>query len=537
MRNTKFSRLALFGLAAISSFAFAANTVSGAIRFDATFNTSQKPGSSSTTITDAQKPADSLNIARARLDFAGDIAKNWMYNVRVNLDEYTDHQLGLDYTQMRMMETTGLPMIPRAPMDAAAVISQAYATWSGLEGVALSLGRIQAPSISSDNLYYKPYIGNWPENQSVGNLVNISGDHPGLSIAGKVGPVGYEFGVWNQTNARKLTTFNASPPVKSGEPVTSGETEGDKFRGLLRSTDTLADFDSKSLRLGYAARLTFAPKISGGNAYGIGIGYNQAPLNVPVVVLTAQSYSSTTPPAAPVYTTAAFNQLTNVAVDAAAVFGAVQVNVGYQNQHVKLDATQGYGTTTSASQIFNEDGKATAWWVEAGYLLMGDSYNFDAAKAVVSGVKLRDGQAGLEIAARFGTETNKNVMALLDPVGHSDFSATSTGVATSTAAVIGGFQPVSGLMNNGILALAVDNDDAPGVDGTQIVDAGTVAYQSKSTGFVFNINYYVNNNAAIKAEFEQRHNKFERMFAGSTWLDSVNNKSVSTIRLRAEFMF
>jgi hypothetical protein len=213
------------------------------------------------------------------------------------------------------------------------------------------------------------------------------------------------------------------------------------------------------------------------------------------------------------------------------------VNVGYQNQHVKLDATQGYGLTTPASQIFNEDGKATAWWVEAGYLLMGDSYKFDAAKAVVSGVKLRDGQAGLEIAARFGTETNKNVLALLDPVGHSDFSATSAGVATTTAAVIGGFQPVSGLMNNGILALAVDNDSAPGATGTQILDAGTVAYQSKSTGFVFNVNYYVNNNAAIKAEFEQRHNKFERMFAGSTWLDSVNNKSVSTIRLRAEFMF
>jgi hypothetical protein len=531
MRNTTFSRLALFGLAAVSSFAFAANTVSGDIRFDATFTTSQKTAAG-TSVADSSEPADNLYVSRARLNFAGDIAKSWAYFVRAEYNEYENAQLGLDSS----IFGATLPVLPTANTDNYVVFSRAYATWMGLESVSLSLGLIGTPDISADNMYYKPYIGSWPNNKSVGNIVDYSGDHPGVSVMGKAGPVGYSFGVWKQTDLRKVESFVSATPAHNTDDTF------DQFQTTIDQAGPYT-FDSKSLRLGYAGRITFAPTMASGTAYGVGIGYNQAPLNAPVVVGTIETFGDNSSGGhSPAYTLASFNNLSNLAIDAAAVFGAVQVNVGFQSQTLKFDTATSYGTTTAASAIFSENGKATAWWIEAGYLLMGDSYKFDTAKAVVSGVKLREGQAGLEITARFGTETRKNVLALLNQPGYTDFSSYTAGTLVAATPVLSAVDVLPVASNQAAVIIAIDNtptDTAANTSpkGTQIVISDTTAYQTKANGYAVNVNYYVNENAMIKAEFEQVNNKFERMYSASAWNDSVNAKSVSTIRLRAEFSF
>jgi len=504
MRNTTFSRLALFGLAAISSFAFAANTVSGAIRFDAAFNTAMKT-STNTSVADADRPADLLAVSRMRLNFAGDIAKDWKYYVRVANSEASNAQLDLENGKA----------LPTEPSTSAS-FSQANASWTGIENMKLTLGLVSCTNISADNDYYKPYIGKWPKNRSLGNIVNGSGNRPGVTLAGTAGPIGYNLGVWNQTSFRKLESFGTAD---IDGVVAVAAVAGSTFSTINTTTHALeSTFDAKSLRLGYGARLTFAPKMSGSNSYGMGIGYNSAPLTLPIVVTTFEDASLA---AANLKTTSsAFNQLNQIAVDAAAVFGALQVNAGYESQTVKLDASAGYNTPTAESKIFDRDGKANSWWIEAGYLLMGDSYKFDAAKATISGVKLRDGQAGLEIAARFGTETRKNVLALVNAVGFDDFgSKVKSQVATSST-----------YPTRSVLVLGVDNTAA-----TPIAISDETALETKMHGYVLNVNYYVNANAAIKAEFEQQHNKFQLGTAASA--DSLNNKSVSTLRLRAEFTF
>ena len=93
--------------------------------------------------------------------------------------------------------------------DVDAVISQAYVSWTGLEGITLKLGRIGCPEVTSDRLYYRPYIGAWPASRSVGAMEASLGNHPGMSVEGKAGPVGYTADVWRQTSKGEIDTLTA----------------------------------------------------------------------------------------------------------------------------------------------------------------------------------------------------------------------------------------------------------------------------------------------------------------------------------------
>ncbi len=537
MRNTTLSRLALLGLASVSSIAFAANTVTGEIRFDARFTTSQK-GSSDTSVSDSLEKADSLFVSRARLDIAGDVAKNWTYGIRLEQNEAENLQIGLDPSGTSYQGS--LPVVSEVELFSSleAKIARAYVQWAGIDGIDISIGRIGAPDISSDRLYYKPFIGSYPNNMALGAIVNYTGDQAGFSIDGKAGPVGYSFGVWKQTDLRKLESLAASTTIidaGSGTSLTSFETS------FLSIGDiTTSNFDTKNIRFGYGGRLNFANKMNATTSYGVGLGWNQAPLNMPIAIATVSTFGATVSSVstAPVYGVATFNNLTNFAADASAVFGAFQLNLGYQNQTVKADSSQSYGTASVANAVFNQDGKATSFWVEGGYLIMGDSYKFNDARAVVEGVKLRENQAGLELVARYGTESRRNVLALVNSVGFSDFSTVTSSdpvTATTNAAVLA--EVVSLASTDKYLLLAVDNTSTPGSTGTTLVLNDEKAFEEKANGFAIGLNYYVTENAVVKAEYEMRNNEFNRYYSSSAEHDSLYSNSVSTLRLRADFSF
>lgn len=535
MRNTTLSRLALLGLASVSSIAFAANTVTGEIRFDARFTTSQKTAADASVADSSQKP-DNLFVSRARLDMMGDVAKNWTYGIRLEYNESENMQIGLDPSLSAAQAT--LPTLDEAGLAAniGANIARAYVQWSGIDGINIMMGHIGTPDISADRLYYKPFIGSYPSNMAIGAIVNYSGNHAGFSLDGKAGPVGYSFGVWKQTDLRKLETLGTDVlAYSSGTQTLAGFDDA-----LIAAGADIAasNFDDKSLRLGYGGRLSFANKMNATTSYGVGVGYNQAPLNMPIAVATMSSYGVTTSSVAPIYTIATYNNLSNLAVDGAAVFGAFQLNLGYQSQKLKSDTFQNYGTLVAAGSVFNNDGKASSYWVEGGYLIMGDSYKFDDSKAIVSGVKLRDNQAGLELVARYGSETRRNVLALVNSVGFNDFStATSTEPVTASTLAAVNANLVSLNSADKYLLLCVDNTSAPGTNGTTLVISDEKAFEEVASGFAIGLNYYIAENAVIKAEYEQRSNEFNRYYASSVDHDSLNSNSVSTLRLRADFSF
>jgi len=535
MRNTTLSRLALLGLASVSAIAFAANTITGEIRFDGRFTTSQK-GAGDVSVPDNLENRDNLFVSRARLNFMGDVAKSWTYGIRL---EYPEHENQQVLTINPNLEGRGDALFLEEAAAASSVdayFGRAYLAWSGIENINIMMGRIGCPEISSDRLYYQPFVGSYPNNMSVGSVVGYAGNHAGFSIDGKAGPIGYAFGFWKQTGFRKIESVTI-PAAAGSDATTFSSFQTAVANGPFTSS---SNFDSKSLRLGYGGRLSFASKMNGTTSYGLAVGYNQAPMNMPIVVATVGAFDDANTAGNQMqYAVAGFNTLSNFAVDGAVALGAFQLNAGYQTQNLKNDtATNGsYNSAGATSQVFQNDGKATSWWIEGGYLIMGDSYKFDEAKAVVSGVKLRENQSGLEIVARYGSENRRNVLALANAIGYSDFN----GSVQNGAAQLVGAQIVDEGVSNKYVLISVDNSLANTTSlnkgATQLVASDEKAYESKSSGYAVALKYYFTEAANATLEFENRSNQFNRVSANSAYQDSLYADSVSTIRLQAAFSF
>lgn len=564
MRNSTLSRLALLGLASVSSVAFAASTMNGQVRFDARFTLNQDKADGSN-VQDSLEKSDNLFISRARLDFAGDVAKDWAYNVRLEYNELENDQIGLDPANIAATSNYAPFSVNGSALSSIdAVISRAYVCWSGVEGINVKMGRIGTPEVTSDRLYYRPYVGSTPNDRAVGSVTNYSGDHAGFAVDGIAGPIGYAFGVWKQTDLRKLeitsTELDAAyVSTATGGAVTVTPAE---FSDASLGADA---FDSKSLRIGFGGRLSFAQEMKSGTSFGVGIGYNQAPLNMAVMgIVTAQlptkvdTANSGVVADAYAYGAGTYKDLSNLGIDASAVFKSFQLNLGYQYQEMKKDTSLARAAIAAADgkaavpagldatkyNMFDQKGSASAFWVELGYLVMGDSYKFCSKNAVISGVKLREKQAGFEITARYGTENRKNMLAVLSPVGWSDFNTDANGTLVLQRAYAD-VVAVNGYPADKALAITVDNTDAAagatGTDLQRLASASATAaddfFETKMTGFAVSLNYYMAENAVLKLEYDNRHNEFKRSNLETAWKDSAFSKNVGTLRLRADYSF
>lgn len=562
MRNSTLSRLALLGLASVSSVAFAASTMNGQVRFDARFTLNQDKADGSS-VQDSLEKSDNLFISRARLDFAGDVAKDWTYNVRLEYSELENDQIGLDPQDIAATSNYAPFSVNGSALSSIdAVISRAYVCWSGVEGINVKMGRIGTPEVTSDRLYYRPYIGSTPNDRAVGSVTNYSGDHAGFAVDGIAGPIGYSFGVWKQTDLRKLelTAAEVDAVYVTGTLAAAGDSlEIADFSDRAGSLGADA-FDSKSLRVGFGGRLSFAQDMKSGTSFGVGIGYNQAPLNMAVMgIAVAQLPTAVAATGANAgayaYGAGTYKDLSNLGIDASAVFKSFQLNLGYQYQEMKKDTAManaaenlangsGAATVTAASyNMFDQKGSASAFWVELGYLVMGDSYKFCSKNAVVSGVKLREKQAGFEITARYGTENRKNMLALLSPVGLSDFNTDANGTLALQRAYAD-VVAVNGYPADKALVITMDNTDAtvgPTVTLGRLASASATAaddfFETKMTGFAVSLNYYMAENAVLKLEYDSRHNEFKRTGIETAWKDSAFAKNVGTLRLRADYSF
>jgi hypothetical protein len=397
------------------------------------------------------------------------------------------------------------------------------------------MGRIGTPEVTSDRLYYAPYIGAQYNNRPVGSVTNYSGDHPGFSVDGVAGPIGYSFAVWKQTDLRKLEPTQTELNTAY---ISAGNADFAAFSA--NSADVLDTwYDSKSLRLGFGGRLTFAQAMKNGASFGVGIGYNQAPLNTAVLGVVASQVSATA--ANQSYGADSYKDLSNVAVDLSGTFKAFQLNLGYQYQQMKKDTSYVNASAVSPDDattynFLDQKGTASAFWVELGYLVMGDSYKFCTKNAVVSGVKLKEKQAGFEVVARYGIENRKNMLALLSPVGWSDFNTLDNGTAAGQRA-IAAIVSVSSNPVDTSMVVTIDNTGTTANIGQLDVPVGDDFFEEKMTGWNIGLNYYLAENAVIKIEYENRHNEFKRYGLQTSWTDSAFNKNVGTLRLRADYSF
>ena len=151
MMKSNISRLAVLGLAAISSPVFAAVSLSGQVRLDTKF------------VSEPATKDDSMSLSRARLNLKGDVSSDWVAGARLE---------GSD--------SLGVVKLERA-----------FASWSGLENHTVTLGKTGHISTDADDNYYAPYT-EWS-----GVLDGFTKSGLGFSLSGSMGAIGYSLGLVN----------------------------------------------------------------------------------------------------------------------------------------------------------------------------------------------------------------------------------------------------------------------------------------------------------------------------------------------------
>ena len=395
MMRSNISRLAVLGLAAISSSVFAAVSLSGQVRLDTMFKS------------EPTEADDSMGLSRVRLNLKGDIASDWTAGARLE-------------------GSSGTVLLQRA-----------FASWTGLDNHTVTLGRTGHTTVHADASYYAPYT------TGHGTLSGFSGDKVGLSVAGSMGALGYKLGLANEAI----------------------------------DDDTAAN---DNLNFSFGARAHFTAMNSDNMSWGLGLGLvDNKREGFDVILTDTDAADAGGTPTVTNYTTevGGYNGMT---VDVSGVMGKVAMTGGLYTAKDKFVTA-----STLANNPFDKDGKATSYYVEASYLVMGDGYGFKSA--LVSGPKFKS--SALELGARFSNKVLKNVSV-------GDIS-----------------------------------DDLTAFDPTNLDATSEIKHETNATS-VF-ANYHVNSNAVVKVEYYNSKMKDKRTNFGTAAAD-VKNKHLS---VRAQFSF
>ncbi|NBW56648.1 hypothetical protein EBR43_02450 [bacterium] len=538
---------ALFGVFCLTLYSaglVAKSTFSGEIRMDASLQTKITNQTNTPSLFQAAG-SDTLALTRIRVDYTNRPSRSLGAFIRLQSPEIEDVQiLGLD----RLVDS------PQPSLT----LSQAYGTFYS-SGGQFHAGYIAAPDVTMELIDYQVGFG-----QRVGNIIGRLGNHLGVSLTGNTGQMGFSVGIWDQTPNRNITSIN---PVN--EIMTPTALEGAVAPNTNLNTNEIAQslpsscFDSLRYRYGYGGRLAYVPYYKAGHAFGLGFGYSYAPLNTPVMLgvlyhpYQAGVAAASPSPAMPAqgdYRLTAFSMLTNLKLDATLTNGNVQMGLGFSSQYIKnehmatvltSDTTGGSPVATDSSHyIFEDYARARGYYAEVAMLIIGQRYKFDLQKSMVSGVKLAKGKPGLEVALRAGVSDFTNLFALIDPIGSNDFlssSYPSSGMSGEDRLKTEAF--LKSESNQNYLAITVDNSGSDyyvipeKVTGYSFFGLGGAkdimnSFRSNQVGFVFDINYYFNENMLLKFEFQQVNCKKQIFGQDSSMVNSINFKKLSYFRMR-----
>ena len=564
------SLLAIFGLIAVS--AIHAGQFSGDVQLTASLKP-QLFGQNNIDLSKYQPTGSELDTRRIRLDYTGKYSKNYSGFIRAQLDE-------LDNTQFKIITQIVDPELYYGPEKW--ILSQVYTTLDLQANNLLKIGLIQAPNVTMEREDYQLGINT----ERIGAVIGNLGNHLGISLEGLGGPFSFNLGVWDQTSNKKIDSISPVSEVITPfalKYAVSPDTNLDTTE-IEKSIGT-SNFDTKkSLKMGAGGRVTYTPYFNKGNAFGFGLGYSKTPLNEPIVLAVlnlgyvagsaaVSNGGIITQPAQPAigdYRLTTFNNLENIKFDFTMIADKWQINMGYGQKKIPLkdqanvvtqDTTGGTPYQTPSSlYIFDTDGRMYGGYFETAYMILGKGYKYDLLSSMVKGVRLYKNKPGLELGLRVGGFYKKNICALLDQRGASDFynSIYYMDPNDPNSAVSGygrlNYAPAVQGENESLVMVAIDNDVADlynihvkfvypetkteksmfGFGSDKTVVNSYAIYQK---GFSINLNYYFTEKISLKAEFEQLRNKKRIYGQDSIFVDSIFEAKRSNFRFMLESKF
>ncbi|MBM4223103.1 MAG: hypothetical protein FJ161_04830, partial [Gammaproteobacteria bacterium] len=349
MKKTSILSLSLTAMTFCVSTGLQALTSNYEICFDGRATTTQKNSTNSNVPSSIMLP-NNIFISHARCELSGeisdiivsDLTKNWSYHIELETPGFENSQFNLNPSgwNTALQENGAIPNLSYAMFDPAlvsSVFSLAYFSWDCCENVSFMLGKIPCPEITSDRIYYRPYIAEFPTNLASGAIIGYSGNHDGFAMKGQIGAIHYQFGAWRQTLHRGIETFPLTANAITGSAnfsafytafidSSSNISSSANFEAPSSTVNFAGNFDEKNLRIGYSGRLHYSRELFDGLMIGAGLGYLHAPLNAPISIITMGQTYSTSPSQNLGYSVAAFNNLESFACDIQGAYGKAQFN-------------------------------------------------------------------------------------------------------------------------------------------------------------------------------------------------------------------
>lgn len=430
------------------------------------------------------------------------------------------------------------------------------------QGLVSSYGRIEAPDISDEHDFFQLGIG-----ERIGTTIGRSGYHLGVRANFKQRALGTQVGLWQQTLEQAPTTIipvaEVVTPSKLEGAQTPTETNLDSQE--VAKSITAESYEKHGIRYAWGGRVAYTPYYSPYRAFGMGLGFRSAPLDIPLVMavlydkfVAGDSISSE--PAQGFYRLLTFSRLQELRFDMLRTFDQFGLRFGSSFQRLPLDQSASVQTSDNSggepisvspeSYIFEDTARSFGYYIEGSMLLGGASYQVCRERAVIQGVRVPASWGALEFGVRWGFERYTNALCLMQDNGVQDFLASSydAGLVSGTGRL------AYSLVENGdhqYYLMRVDNEVGDSTE--QFISSETVqeysffglgqekdvvySYKTYGQGLSFHLNYYFNETTTLQLQFESIHYQKDIISRDNGLVDSLKFQHLTQWQARFESKF
>lgn len=491
-----------------------------------------------------------LALTLAEVGFTAPINESWQIRAEVQQGRSDRSQIGLAPMNLAPGTIADLYWSDELPETNRVFWSRAEACYQAGAQTYVKIGLVRLPEITSERSYYKPYLGSFATNRTIGGFLTNQGRHAGLALESAAGNWHYQMALWQQSYHKALDSLpeGSIAPVAGLNNAASLEQFNSSYTtGLNAQSQPVSDaaiiasndFNHTSLQPGLLARVSYHQSLPGGlGSYAFGLGGCLSTLNQPIVVNTIAQFQNASHDAT--YSEISFNDIAQWAADASVVLSNIQINMGYQYQHLIQDESEFFTTAIASGtpeQAFLRSGQTSSLWVETGCVFGPASYTFFDQYGSIAGINLKESHVAFELTGRYGMEHYRNISALIERQGFIDFNTDLAETAyASPAIVIAQQQSLSALQQ--VTVISVDNT---GASARQITEQDGCSYEFKRTGWQLTGAVYFSSDFCLRLQYQAMVQNYRKSYDGQPrdhlWLNSINAHKVSTIRFGGQYAF